>query len=317
MKRKKEYAVEKKSKSFLSEHGFLCRACACLLVLILFCGVFAVMGWGALLHRVGATVIYPFQWVFTKMSDGVEGISLYFTDMDELIEENQALKEENQALKDKISQADVIFDEQAMLYAYLGMKEEHSDYAMCGASVIATQTVDGSGGSGGYITVCTLNKGSAQGIKRGMPVLTPMGLFGMVTEVGINHCFVTTVLDASMSVSVICPRSGETGLVTGEFSCLYEGQMLLSQLDETSEIEVGDTVITCGRGSIYPYGIPVGRVTDVYIDPLSRSTCAKIQPFSDVSDTRDVVILTSYVKYTDGDYLPEHESNGSSGGQSP
>ncbi len=280
-----------------------------MLALILFCGVFAVMGWGGLLHKVGATVIYPFQWVFDKVGDGISGFGSYFRDMDALLEENQALKEENAALRSQITDAEILADEQAWLYAYLSMKQEHTDYAMCAATVIASNTAKE---SGGYITGCTLNKGMAHGIERGMPVVTPQGLVGMVTEVSLNQCFVTTVLDTSLSVSSTVTATGEKGLLQGDFSCLFEGRAMLRYLAEDSKVEEGNILITGGEGSVYPYGIPVGRVHSLSVDPLSRTTCAEITPFCDLTSLSDVMILTDYVRYAEGEYEPQYGEEGGS-----
>lgn len=277
-----------------------------MLALILFCGVFAVMGWGGLLHKVGATVIYPFQWCFDKAEDGISGFVSYFGDMDALLEENKALKEENASLKAQITDAEILADEHAWLYAYLSMKQEHDDYTMCAAAVISANTSDG----GGYIRGCTLNKGSAHGIERGMPVVTPNGLVGMVTEVGLNHCFVTTILDTSLSVSSMLTASGETGITEGDFSCLFEGRAMLKYLSENSAAKVGDVVVTGGQGSVYPYGIPVGRVYSLTVDPLSRTTCAQITPFCDFTSLSSVIILTDYVRYAEGAYTPVHGEEG-------
>lgn len=272
-----------------------------MLALTLFCGVFAVMGWGGLLHKVGSTLIYPFQWVCFQVGEGVSGFASYFGDMDKLLKENQALKEENASLKAQITDAEILADEHTWLYAYLSMKQEHTDYAMCAATVISDHTTQG-----GYITSCTLNKGSAHGISRGMPVVTPRGLVGMVTEVSLNHCVVTTLLNTSLSVSCLLTATGETGLIEGDFSCLFQGEAAVRYLPELSEAKEGDVVITGGQGSVYPYGIPVGKIHSLSVDPLSRTTCAELTPFCDFSSLSDVMILTDYVRYAEGAYTPSY-----------
>ena len=63
---------------------------ACLglaLAVALFTGVFAVMGWGSLLSDVGSAVIYPFQWVGSKIGGGVSGFFSYFADIQDLRDE--------------------------------------------------------------------------------------------------------------------------------------------------------------------------------------------------------------------------------------
>ena len=274
---------------------------ACLglaLAVALFTGVFAVMGWGSLLSDVGSAVIYPFQWVGSKIGGGVSGFFSYFADIRDLRDEVESLKNENQELKDQLVDAEIMADENAWLYHYLTMKEERGDWSLCAASVIASATASGEGGD--YATELTLNRGSASGIAAGMPVVTGSGLVGVVVEVGLNHCRVMTLLDTSVSVGAVTTRATENGLCEGDYARLHEGHATLKNLPEEADVEVGDIVVTSGRGSVYPYGIPIGRVTEVTSNAFVRTTEAAVQPFTDFSDLTQVMIITKYIHYVDG-----------------
>ena len=274
---------------------------ACLglaLAVALFTGVFAVMGWGSLLSDVGSAVMYPFQWVGNKIGSGVSGFFSYFADIRDLRDEVESLKNENQELKDQLVDAEIMADENAWLYHYLTMKEERGDWSLCAASVIASATASGEGGD--YATELTLNRGSASGIAAGMPVVTGSGLVGVVVEVGLNHCRVMTLLDTSVSVGAVTTRATENGLCEGDYARLHEGHATLKNLPEEADVEVGDIVVTSGRGSVYPYGIPIGRVTEVTANAFVRTTEAAVQPFTDFSDLTQVMIITKYIHYVDG-----------------
>lgn len=280
------------------KHKFFVGCLALSLAVALFSGVFAVMGWGSLLGEVGSTVIYPFQWVFSKAGEALEGFGNYFEDLEALREEVESLKEENQALREQLVDAEILADENSWLYRYLSMKEEHDDYRLCAAAVIVSSAADGTGSA--YVTEMTLNKGSSSGVKTGMPVVMSSGLVGVVVEVSINHCRVSTILDTSVSVGAITTRGSETGLCEGDYTRVHDGSAVLRYMDEEADVEAGDIVITSGKGSVYPYGIPIGRVTEVSSNAYSRTTEAVIQPFVDFSDLTRVVILTDYIHYTDG-----------------
>lgn len=291
-------------RQFFGRHKFLLKICTVALAISLFCGIFLVMGWGSLLHRVGSTVIYPFQWVFDHIGDGIAGFVQHFEDVDQLQDKVDALEKENESLKAQLNEADIILQEQAWLYQYLDMKNEHEDFTMCAASVIAE---GGQSGSGDYVTTLTLNKGSTHGIKPGMPVVSTSGLVGMVTEVGINRCYVQTILNTSSSVGALSVSTLDKGLLEGDYACLYDGCATLRYLPESATIAVGDKIITSGQGSVYPYGIPLGTVKAVSVNPYSRTKEAVITPFHDFSDTDEVIILTSYIRYTEGDHIPEED----------
>lgn len=261
------------------------------LAVALFSGVFAVMGWGSLLSEVGSAVIYPFQWVFSKAGDAITGFGNYFADLESLQEENDALREELESLQSALVDAEILADEQARLYAYLSMGEEHTDYHLCAAVVVASTAA---GGSGDYLTELTLNKGTASGVEAGMPVLSPGGLVGVVVEAGAYHCRVSTILDTSVSVGAITTRASETGLLEGDYARVALGRATLRYMAEEADVAEGDVVVTGGNGSVYPYGIPIGRVSGISANAYSRTTEAEVTPFVDFSNLRDVVILTDF-----------------------
>ena len=273
---------------------------ACLsvaLAIALFTGVFAVMGWGSLLQRMGSEILYPFQWVGAKVGSGISGFFSYFEDMKDLRQELESLKEENESLKGQLINAEILADENSWLYRYLSMKEEHEDYSLCAASVISSSS---SGEGGNYALSLTLNRGTSSGVQTGMPVVTPSGLVGVVVETGIHHCLVATLLDTSVSVGAVTTRTTQNGLCEGDYENLHNGCATLRGLPEESDVAVGDIVITSGRGSVYPYGIPIGRVVSIRSNAYSRTTEATVEPFTDFESLTQVVILTEYIHYVDG-----------------
>lgn len=268
---------------------------ACLMIALciaLFTGVFAAFGWGNLLPQVGATILYPFQWVASTVGHAVSGFVQHFRDIDSLQEELDALRAENESLRRQITDADILADEHSWLYAYLSMKEEHEDYGMLSAAVITTVSSDAGGGA--YTVEMTLNKGTASGVSEGMPVVTVEGLVGIVTEVGYNFCRVRTVLHTDSCVGAITTRGHVTGLCEGDFTSLHAGQTVLRYMEAEADVAEDDIVVTSGKGSVYPYGIPIGRVQSVSSNAFSRTTEAVVQPFVDMTDLRQVIILTSY-----------------------
>lgn len=258
------------------------------------------MGWGSLLGTVGSTIVYPFQWVATRAGDAVRGFGAYFSDMDELRAENESLRAELESVKGALVDAEIIQDESAWLYHYLSLKENHKDYGLCAATVIAFTTAQSESGGGQYLTEITVNRGTLHGVSEGMPVVTPRGLVGVVVEAEINHARIRTLLDTSVSVASVTTRGAQNGLCEGDHALIHDGQARLRYLPEEADVEVGDVVVTSGRGSVYPYGIPVGRVTEVNANAYSRTTEAAVEPFVDMTELSDVMILTSFYHYVDG-----------------
>ena len=263
----------------------ICAAIA--LALVIFTSVFSLMGMGNMLKDGVNTLLYPFKWCGMKLKDGAESISLYFQSMDKLIEENRELKEENRELKENMIDAQAIDEENARLREYLDIKKIYSDYTLCDAVIIAHE-------GEAYMTVLTLNRGSGDGVKVGMPVITSAGVVGSVYEVGYNWCKIRNIIEDSSGAGAYISRSGEIGIVEGDVMYKESNLCNLNYLSENSDVREGDIVYTSGLGSVYPRGLPIGKVVSVQKNAHDRTMSAKLETFVDFCDLKYVMIVTSF-----------------------
>lgn len=257
------------------------------LALVVFTSVFAFMGMGNLLKDGVNTLLYPFRWCGIQLKESYESISMYFKNMDKLIEENKELKEENRNLRENMIDAQAIDEENARLREYLELKKTYNDYTLCDATVIAHE-------GEAYMTVMTLNRGSGDGVKKGMAVITSSGVVGCVYEVGYNWCKVRNIIEDSSGVGAYISRSGEIGIVEGDVMYKESNLCDLNYLSENSDVREGDIVYTSGLGSVYPRGLPIGKVISVKKNDYDRTMSAKIESFVDFTDIKYVMIITSF-----------------------
>ena len=148
--------------------------------------------------------------------------------------------------------------------------------------------------SGNTDTVYTLDRGSIHGVTKHMAVITESGVVGCVTEVGLNWCKITSIIEDSVAAGAYIDRTGDHGIVKGDYGMRASGTCLMSGINAESGVKVGDRVSTSGIGSVYPRGIPIGEVVSVIPDPASRTLTAKIKPYTDFSDIKKVMIVTGY-----------------------
>ncbi len=262
--------------------------CLCVaIVLAVVPSTFALMGYGGLAKNILGTVTFPVRWCFGAIADGFEGWSMYFASIDALKAQNDALESENQELSDRLENAELLEEENERLRAYLGMKSQYPSFTFEEGMVISHS-------AGNYITTLTLNKGSLDGIEKNMPVVTPDGIVGYVSEVGLNWCMVSTLIETATSVGAYIPRSGEVGIVSGDYSMRYDGLCKVSYVNVEADIEVGDTVLSSGTGSVYPAGLEIGTVTAIDVDEYSRTLVATVKPSVEMKHIKWVMIITDY-----------------------
>lgn len=234
----------------------------------------------------------PLQKGFNYITDALDGYTAYFTEFDELVAENTRLKAQLADLSDRIYSAQETEMRNQWLSQFLEMKRAHTDFTFADAAITGHESVN-------YMTVFTIDQGTAQGIAAGMPVVTPDGVLGFVDEVGLTWAKVRTLIEASSSVGASVERTGEDALLEGSFALSREGLCRLTYLDAESDIQVGDRIVTSGYGSVYPRGLVIGYVTEIVPDLYSRTLTATIQPAASLSDLERVMVITSYETTTE------------------
>lgn len=261
------------------------------LVVVIVPSVLSAMGLSSYVRGAVETIASPFQAAFTWVADAVTGFGEYFTALEELAAENEALRQQLDEVSDQLYNARLLEEENEWLRSYLGLKRLHTDYHFEEATIIGRE-------GGNSITVLTLNRGSLHGIEAHMPVLTESGIVGAVVEVGATWCRVETLLETATAVGAYVERSAQSGVVSGSFSLAAEGLCEMTYLPADADIRVGDRILTSGISSIYPAGLYIGEVTALTPDPYSRTVTAEITLAVDPSALSRVMILTGFDSYT-------------------
>ena len=132
-----------------------------------------------------------------------------------------------------------------------------------------------------------IDRGTIDGVKNNLPVLTPKGVVGKTIEVSKNNSIVQLISDANFRLSTRILPSGATGIlrfINGETAEIREVQ-------KNVVINIGDKVVTSGFSDIYPAGLPVGTVKGVYQDRGSFQKVVSIYLPNDLNAFQHVFII--------------------------
>ena len=262
--------------------------CLCIaLVLSIVPSVFSIMGYQSLSRNIVGTVTFPIRLCVSYVADGFEGIGAYFQSIDALRAENEALKQEIEDMKDLVGEAVLTKDENDRLRTYLGMKKKYPTFEMEEGRIVSHS-------SGNYMTTFTVDKGTLHGIEVNMPVITMEGIVGQVTEVGLNWCMVSTIIEMNTSVGAYIPRSGEKGIVSGDYSMRFDGICKIEYLSADADVKEEDKVLSDGMSSVYPAGLEIGTVESVTKNEYNRTTEATVKPSVDLGSLTWVMIVKGY-----------------------
>jgi len=234
------------------------------------------------LGRVAMTVIGPLQeglsTIFRPVGNffgGIGRIGSLQADIELLERENAELRAQQEAVED-------ITRENASLRRLLVLRDRFN-LRTAPAQVIGVSPSN-------FERVVFINRGSADGVRKDMPVLAGEGLAGRVVEVGETTSKVLLVVDRASAVAARLASNGKTGILEGTGGATVRFELL----DPEAEVEVGDRVLTSGYdGGVFPPGLPLGTVVDAPPPHSALSRVVTVQPFVDFSSLDYVLLVTS------------------------
>ena len=200
------------------------------------------------------------------------------------------LKAENQALRQQAIQNQFAANENDKLKALLAFRDGPrfpDDYTGLASAVIARAT-------GGFAQDLVVAVGSSDGVELDAPVVTADGFLGRVTRVYSRSSRVTLLSDEELAVSAVDVRTGAAGIVKhGRASA---STLIFDRVPKRFRVSVGDTIVTSGwrsskLASLYPKGIPIGRVTSVGQADIDLWKQIQVEPFAEFDRVDAVLVL--------------------------
>ncbi|WP_052101392.1 rod shape-determining protein MreC [Lysobacter arseniciresistens] len=135
-----------------------------------------------------------------------------------------------------------------------------------------------------------LDAGSNHGVRVGQSVIDAGGLVGQVIESLPMHATVLLLTDPSHAVPVAVTRSGVRLVAYGNGR---SDMLSLPGIPLSSDIKVGDRVVTSGLGGRFPAGFPVGTITALRPDDSRAFLLGEVRPAANLDRGRDVLLLRS------------------------
>lgn len=225
----------------------------------------------------------------TPFAKGVVHSSAWFADTWHNYVYLRTVRVQNEKLRDEIGrmrleQVRLAQDasQARRLQTLLGFKEQFISQTMA-AQVISTTGSEFSRGV--YI-----DKGSRDGIKPDMPVITSDGIVGKVLRVYPTSSLVLEINDPSSGAGVILEKSRLQGILKGSPS----GETFLANIMADETIERGERVLTSGGDRVYPKGLAVGTVAR--IKPAGTFLNVEVKPTAQLNRLEEVLVITKIVE---------------------
>jgi rod shape-determining protein MreC len=230
-----------------------------------------------------ATVLYPVQWAVLRPILALRQGGEYF----EALRDAQALEAAARVKlaqqSQRANQVEQLSLENDRLRKLLSLRERLTTPAQ--AAEVLYDAADP------YTRKVIIDKGLAQGIEEGSPVIDESGVLGQVTRVHPLISEVTLITDRDQAIPVLNTRTGARSVAYGDPAGAHAGALELRFMAANADVQAGDLLTTSGVDGVYPAGLPVARVDKV--ERRADSAFARIHcvPQAQVDGARHVMVL--------------------------
>ena len=152
-----------------------------------------------------------------------------------------------------------------------------------------------------WVRGITIDKGTLDGIRSGMPVVSGNGIVGQVTVTSLNTSKILLITDHASGVDVLVQSTRLRGVVEGQGG----DKCFLKYVLREDELLVGERIISSGMDGIYPKGFLIGTVSNSKRQTRAMFQSVTIEPAVNFSKLESVYVITSY---SDRDKLEEQEA---------
>lgn len=200
----------------------------------------------------------------------------------------RGVRKENEDLKDQIVQMkmrEVRLLEDAnqarRLQKLLNFKQQFI------SQTVAAQVISTTGSE--FSRAVYIDKGTNDGIKDDMPVVSPEGVAGKVLQAFPTTSLVLLINDPSSGAGVILEKSRLQGIVRGDPNAV--GTVVIRNVMADEKVEVGDRVLTSGGDQVFPKGMMVGTVSSV--QPGNDIFLKiRVRPAAPINRLEEVLVIT-------------------------
>lgn len=236
-------------------------------------------------ENIANKLVMPMQNGLTYLKNKISGNSTFFTDINNLKNENKELKNRNSQLEQSLRELENIKTENETLKEYLGLTEKYGEYKTVPGYIINKDISN-------YSKTIVINIGKNDGIEEKMTVIADEGLVGHVISVTDNTAKVRTIVDTSSSISCLMSTNKDSIVCKGTLD--KNSELKAMYIPTNANLVNGDSVETSGLGGIYPKGIHVGNIKKIVNTKNITDRYAVVETAVDFTKLNTVLVIKNH-----------------------
>lgn len=225
-------------------------------------------------------IVSPVQSLVSLPSDIIDWSSETFSERDELIDSNRALRSQILILQQQTQQLAVLEAENDRLRRLLDATSRLESTVIT-ADLISVDPDP-------FSLQVIVNRGAQDNVYVGQSVVDADGLFGLVVQVDSLSSRVALVADVNLAVPVYVNRNGMRSVVvgTGDLTSLD-----MEYVPDTADVQIGDVLVTSGLAGRFPAGYPVAEITAIEHDPGEPFARIRAKPLAQLNRSRSLLMV--------------------------
>ncbi len=233
----------------------------------------------------GSQVLAPVSFYVSGATESVSGFVSSVGSIGTLRQTVQQQAQEIERLNFELVRMHQLEQENADLRNLLGFEKTQPGLQLLPARMVGADAT-------GIVSSITIDKGSQDGVKEDMGVITWKGLVGTVIQVRPDSASVLLITDVGSSISaqVDSGSSQARGIVGGQ----KDGTLIMRDILQQESLQTGDVVTTLGVGGTLPEGLPIGQVLRVQKRTIDMFQEAILQPAVDMNHLDRLYVILSY-----------------------
>jgi len=235
--------------------------------------------------RVAIFFVAPLQEAVTGSIRFARGIWSHYFYLVSVAQENDNLKKKLSWIVEKNIQHNEIELSNQRLRNLLNFKETTT------SKVLAAEVISVDPSS--WFKAVIIDKGSLDGVERGLPVVIRQGIAGQVVDVSSRYSKVMLIIDRNSSIDALVQRTRARGIIKGEAT----GECLFKYVLRKDDVRVGDKIVASGLDGVFPKGLPVGDVKEVVRRNSGVFQEVRVVPYIDFEKLEEVLVILNPKKY--------------------
>lgn len=212
----------------------------------------------------------------------------------QLREQNASLESQVTQLQTQLIEMEERLGEAQVCFALLEFGRTNPQYEYTAATVIGRDISP-------FLQYIIIDKGTQDGIRYGMPVVTQQGLVGRIDAVIANAARVKLITDSTALVNVRLQSADIEAQLQGSLT----GDLTLDMIPLEENVEPGDVVLTSGLGGNYPPNIFIGQVLSTQRRENALFQTASVQPIVDFTSINAVLVVNNFAAVDISPLIPE------------